>query len=519
MYPVSTCCRCRRCPGTTAESCSWRSPPNGAEVSTPSVRHRPSTSICDRLDGLPLAIELAAARTVALSPEELLDRLVGSMELLRVREPDRPERLRSLRATLDWSFSLLAPEDRELCADLTLFATPFTLSDAEAIGQGDVLESLEQLLDFSFLRRVDAGGGETRFTMAQTVREFARDRLVQAGRLDAAEHRHALWALALAEDGASRAAREPVAAFERVLARLDDVYVALAWARTQDPELHLQLSGAISDALIWVPPGSELEAELTIAVSRNPPPSAALGRALTALGVLKQLSGDSVEALSLLQRAASLWEELADIPRTIDALTSVVYPAIDVDPSTARSSAEQAMALAHELGDRAIIDQSIAALAQVAVATGDVARAEPLIAEVLEGTQDLNAAIGLRHLWADCALIGGDPLEAAARYGAAIRSLPAVDQSPSVTAELEGLAMSLARAGRAEDALEVDRIAEAHGEHYHRGRRSPWWEDLREQNLGLSRAAAPSYTPVQPVDDLAAAREWALALADATPQH
>jgi predicted ATPase/class 3 adenylate cyclase len=470
--------------------------------------------ICDRLDGLPLAIELAAARTVALSPEELLDRLVGSMELLRVREPDRPERLRSLRATLDWSFSLLASEDRELCSDLTVFATPFTVSDAEAIGQGDVLESLEQLLDFSFLRRVEAGGGETRFTMAQTVREFARERLAQSGRLDATERRHALWALALAEDGASDAATQPVAAFEGVLARLDDVYVALAWARAQDSDLHLQLSGAISDALIWVPPGSELDAELTIAVSGDPPPSPALGRALSALGVLKQLSGESRAAIVILERAAALWDGLGDIPRTIDALTSLVYPAIEIDPATAWSSAERAIELARELGDQAIIDQGIAALAQVAVATGDVEQAESLAGGALDSTDDLAAAIGLRHVWADCALIGGDPLEAAARYAVAIRSLPAVDQSPSVTVELEGLAMSLARAGRPEDALEVDRIAEAHGEHYHRGHRTPWWEALREQNLGLARAAAPAYAAAHPIDDLAAAREWALGLID-----
>jgi predicted ATPase len=469
-------------------------------------------TICEHLDGLPLAIELAAARTAALNPEELLDRLLRSLELLRVREPGRPERHRSLRATLDWSFSLLSSEDRELCADLSLFATPFTLPDAEAIGQGDVLDGLEALLDFSFLRRVEAGDSQTRFTIAQTVREFAREQLVQTGRLDATERRHALWALAFVQDGAADAGTDPTAAFERVLGRLDDLHLALAWARERDPELHLRLAGSLSDALMWVPPGSELDFELDVAISRDPPPSEALARALSALGVLKQLFGDSHAAVDLLERAASLWDQLGDVPRTIDALIGVVYPAIDIDPAIARESAEQAVALGRELGDRAIIDQSVAALAQVDVATGNVARAEPMIAETLETTQDLQAAVGLRHLWADCALIGGDPLEAAARYATAIRSLPAVDQSPSVTVELEGLAMSLARAGRAEHALEIDRIAAAHDEHFQTGHRPPWWEDLHEQNLSLARAAAPAYEPAQTIDDLAAAREWALRL-------
>jgi predicted ATPase/class 3 adenylate cyclase len=470
-------------------------------------------AICKHLDGLPLAIELAAARTVALSPEELLERLIGSLELLRAREPDRPERHRSLRATLEWSFALLSPEARELCAALSLFATAFVLSDAEAVGEGDVLEGIEQLLDFSFLRRVAAGPGETRFTMAQTLRAFAHQTLAETGRLDSAQRQFANWAVAFAEASAAAFGSDPVGVSDRVLGRLDDMHVALAWAREQDPELHLRLTGSLSDALMWLPPGSDLDTELTIAVGRAHPPGPNLARAVTALGVIRFSYGDGAGAVAHLQRAADLWRQLDDRPRTIDALISLTYPAVDVDPSSARAYGEEALALAHELGDRSMIEHSTTALAQVEVATGHADRAEPLIADIAD-PQSIEVAMGLRHLWADCALIRGDSREAATRYAAAIRALPGLDENPSVIVELQGLAMSLAAAGRAEQALEVDRIATAYGEHFHRLRDPPWWAALLEQKLGPARASVPSYIADHPLDDLAAARDWALGLAD-----
>jgi hypothetical protein len=381
-----------------------------------------------------------------------------------------------------------------------------------------VLDDLEQLLDFSFLRRIDAGAGGTRFAMAQTLREFGHEQLVESERLAGVRRRHAEWALALVEDAVAEAANDPVAASDRVVRRLDDLHAAIAWARGADPDLHLQLCATLPDALIWEPRGSAVDVELTIAIERNPAPGVDLARALSALGVLKSFHGASEAAVGLLRRAVTLWQELGDPSRTIDALISLSYPALNVDPATARGSAEEALTLAREQGDRATIDRAVAALGQVDVATGHAARAEPLIAGALKDTRDLQAAVALRHLWADCALIDGDAREAAGRYAASIRGLPALAESPLVAVDLEGLAMSLARAGHAETALEVDRIASAHRIHFRTTNEIAWWETLRMRNLGLARAAAPTYTPSHPIDDLGAAREWALGLADKLTQ-
>jgi predicted ATPase/class 3 adenylate cyclase len=469
--------------------------------------------ICRRLEGLPLAIELAAARTAALSPAELLDRLSRSFELLRVRDRDRPERHRSLRAAIGWSFELLSPEHQRLCADLALFVTPFSVSDAERLCQADVLDGLEELLELAFLRRVDTGSGETRFTMAQALREFAQEQLTAGGRLQEARRRHARWVLSLVKDAVAEAARGILFASERIPRRLDDVYAALAWAREHEPDLHLELVATVPDALVWFPQGSVLEQELAAAIERDPPPGPHLAGALLALGGVTYLGGDSSGAIELYRRASAMWDELGQPEGKVDALISLVYPSLNVDPASARRYAEEALALARELDDQPRIDRSAAGLGQVYVALGEVELAEPLIGEALRSTRDPGAAFGLRHLWADCALIAGDGREAVARYAAAVRAVPALEQSYAVAVELQGLAMGLACAGAHQDALEVDRIASALADQFNVHHRTPFWERLREQHIGGARAAAPDYVPSHPLDDLGAAREWALSLA------
>lgn len=263
-------------------------------------------TVCQLLDRLPLAIELAAARIAVLTPEELLDRLKVSFELIRSRDPDRPARHRSLRAAIDWSFDLLSGEARDLCADLSLFATSFDVSDAEAVGDHNAaFDALEELLNFSFVRRVDSGIGETRLTIAQTLREYGRDQLVRSGRMAAARWRHATWAAALAERALVLSETDPVAASDRIWRRLDDMYAALEWAGENDPSLHLRLGAAVGDTLVWTPPGSQLETHLDAAIKRDPPAGPDLARALRSLGEFKIDRGESKNAMGLLERASS----------------------------------------------------------------------------------------------------------------------------------------------------------------------------------------------------------------------
>jgi predicted ATPase len=151
--------------------------------------------ICDRLDALPLAIELAAARAKILTPEQILERLGSRLDLLTGGARDAPERHRTLRSTIEWSYDLLDEEERALFARLAVFGGSFSIEAAEAVVDAD-LDRLSSLVDKSLLRET----GEGRFFMLETLKEFAAERLQESGETKTFRSRHAEWALRLAEE-------------------------------------------------------------------------------------------------------------------------------------------------------------------------------------------------------------------------------------------------------------------------------------------------------------------------------
>jgi predicted ATPase/DNA-binding SARP family transcriptional activator len=226
-------------------------------------------AICARLDGLPLAIELAAARMKLLSPRMMLARLDRRLALLTGGPRDLPERQRTLRATIDWSYSLLDVGEQLLLGRLAAFAGGWTLEAAEAVcmgwgmGDGDwdnsvpspiphppspVLDGLASLVDKSLVQYSVGTGGEPRFTMLETIREYALERLTERGEAAAARNAHAAYFADLAER-AEQALRGPdqVAWFDRMDDELPNLRAALAWAiEGGDPLLGLRLVGSIA---------------------------------------------------------------------------------------------------------------------------------------------------------------------------------------------------------------------------------------------------------------------------------
>lgn len=188
--------------------------------------------IVGRLEGLPLAIELAAARVRILAPEEILRRLDRRLPLLTGGPRDLPERQRALRLTIQWSYDLLPELERALFDELGAFVGGFSLDSVEAVHGRDanVLEMLTALVDRSLVRADGAAGGSPRFTMLETVREFALERLAQTGRLESALRDHALHFLASALDqevGYERG--EEITLVERFTADQDNLRIALLW--------------------------------------------------------------------------------------------------------------------------------------------------------------------------------------------------------------------------------------------------------------------------------------------------
>ena len=340
--------------------------------------------LCHRLDGLPLAIELAAARVKVLSPPALLARLGDRLGVLTGGRRDAPARQQTLRAAIAWSYDLLAPAEQALFARLAVFAGGWTLEAAEAGVGGapaagaeppvdglDVLEGLASLVDKSLVRQAEAEGpeAEPRFAMLETVREFARERLAAGGEAAALRRAHAAYYLALAEQAAPELeGPRQLTWLGRLEAEHENLRQALRWSQESGqaaPGLRLAAAlwpfwrsrGRHREGRAW------LEAALALpgAAARTPARAAALCVAGSLAGAL----GDGAAARARLEASVALWRELGDARGLGRALAQLGFATTPRDAAAARALVEEAVALARAAGDRSGLAYALRILGNV----------------------------------------------------------------------------------------------------------------------------------------------------------
>lgn len=293
--------------------------------------------ICARLDGLPLALELAAARLALFTPQELLDRLSPRLPLLVGGARDLPARHQTLASTISWSYDLLTPTQQELFAQLAVFAGGCNVAAAEAVcgspgSGGDVLSGLTALAEHSLLRLAPDATGVLRVQLLETVQEYAADRLVQAGSLLRLRGQHAAYFLGRARtaDAALHGPRQ-LAELVALEADLDNMRAALAESlRADSPALGLRLAGSL--VMFWWRRGYLQEGRqwlvrvLAQARAHGVPPDdrAAEAAAVTGLGLLLGHSGDRVAARERLEEAVALWRMLDQEPDVLRGLAQAL---------------------------------------------------------------------------------------------------------------------------------------------------------------------------------------------------
>jgi predicted ATPase/class 3 adenylate cyclase len=278
-------------------------------------------AICARLDGLPLAIELAAAWTKMLPPPRLLAQLEKGLPLSRGAR-DLPERQRSLRATIAWSYDLLSPVDQSLFAQLAVFAGGFTLDAAsEVIAAAcepdmDMLQGIAELLEKNLLRRTTSGLAEPRYSMLETIREFALDRLQQSEQWQEVHAGHAKYYLRLAEKAETQLIGPDHGQWLDILeSNHDNLRASLGWFHELPPSEHslLRMAGALWR--LWYTRGYLTEGRLWLARalqdSDSAPPSVH-ARALNGAGVLAHYQGEGNLARQFYEQALALLREIGD---------------------------------------------------------------------------------------------------------------------------------------------------------------------------------------------------------------
>ena len=343
--------------------------------------------ICARVDGLPLAIELVAARIRTLPLAQLADLLTARLSFLAGGPRDLPARQQTLRATLDWSYRLLSEEERRLFARLSVFPGGTTLeAAAEVCLEGDqetALGLLESLHDASLLVAQE-GGAVMRYTLLETVRQYGADRLQESAD-DETGRRHAEWYLALAERAEQELSGDRQTAWFATLdAEHDNLRAALAYLEaTGASDLQLRLVVALSRFWYVRAHLGEARRRLDDALAAEAAqPPLLRRRALTAAGAIALLQGDYAAATRFSEEALVAAREVGEERLVANALSNLGAIVLAAgDQPRAAAVLEEAVALAREVGDTRIMALAINNLGDLALTTGDYERARPLFEE------------------------------------------------------------------------------------------------------------------------------------------
>ena len=422
---------------------------------------RAVAQICLRVDGLPLAIELAAARIRLLSPQELLTRLDSRLDVLKGGSRDAPDRHRALRQTIALSYDLLSPEEQAFFRRMSVFAGGCTLSAAATVcvSCGDLseacaddaweaLDAIERLVDHSLLRREDGPDGESRFSMLETIREFGTERLRAAGEQAPVRRAHARHYLALAEEAEpALTGPDQVDWMDRLEVEHDNLHAALSWAEEYDAPAGLRLAVALWR--FWVGRGHMTEGlawlDRLLGLPDNQARTVARGRALNATATIAHEIGDTARARACLEESLEISRAVEDRRGMALVLNNLGWLGTVYDDMTIGvERSQEALALCRELGDKRGMAVALNNLAWEAKIRSDFDRAVSLFRQSnalrLAAGDHRGRAFGLTWL--------GGVLEVQGRYG---EGRAAIEEALEIMRDVgdgQGLANAMSFLGR-----------------------------------------------------------------------
>jgi predicted ATPase len=432
-------------------------------------------AICRRLDYLPLALELAAARVKALSPAQILERLEQSLPLLTGGARDAPERQRTLRATIDWSYELLTPEEQRLFRALAVFTGGCSLEAAEHIAGAD-LDGLHSLVDKSLVRFA-----EERYSMLATIREYAQEQLDESREADELGRAHADFFLALADSAAMSAEHDYGRRYDILPPESGNLRAAIDWlAAAGDLERALQLAIALENFWVIVDPFEGMR-RFEALLSEGGVPDLVRARALRCFAGCSFLAGKFEQAQRANEESLALFRAAEDEPGIAELLHRIGINTLMLgERDRAQEQLEESLALFRKLGSARGEAEAIGALGYVAHDARDFERA----LELFGRSEEMSAEVGFTW-WelsmvayaADCEFELGRIDESEQRDRRALELGRQIDDRQSLIYTLAHIARNAAVRGEASRAGRLWGAVEAEAERAPVGQ----WEAEREK--------------------------------------
>ncbi len=364
------------------------------------------TEICARLDGLPLAIELAAARAKLLSPSAMRTRLASSLQLLTGGARDLPARQQTLRRAIDWSYDLLSEPEQKLFRRLSIFLGGCTLEAVESVCDTkqdlglDILDGMTSMVDKSLIRQTEQTDGEPRFVMLETIREYGLEKLKASGEESQTRRGHAAYCLVLAEEGAAEDSGANQSGWlDRFEAEHDNFRTALTWlTETGNADWGLRLGVALFrfwETREHLAEGRERLVKLLKLPGAAAPTNARM-RTLFAAAILAGEQGDYSLAGTLMNESLEIAKQLNDTRSIAVSLNAMSVNARDRgDLAASRELSEESLKLWREVGDSLAVARALSNLGSVVKLQGDYSHARVLYEECLSLFRALDDRTGI----------------------------------------------------------------------------------------------------------------------------
>jgi len=413
--------------------------------------------ICRRLDGIPLAIELAASRVNVVGPEELLHRLDRQLSFLTGGPRDVPMRQQTLRSTIAWSYDLLDESERRLFARLGVFASGFSLEAAETVCADDagpaVLDGIASLVDRSLVRTEDTLRGQPRFTMLQVVRDFALEQLEAFGEAERLRRAHADYYEDIITAAEPTLRRDPGPAVEQYRADQANVRAAVRWSLEVNDSRRVARMSVAMWPFLWIAGLHHLEGiQMMKKVLRDERTLSAVERAhvRTGLGMLAFGQGDYEQAGTALATAVDIYTELGDTRRVETASVPLGVIRAVRDPEGGEGLLARAVTIFRQLDDPWGLAFSLLSLGGALLLHHKYADAVPYLGESVRLARAMKADIFLSNALINLGLVHhrlGDLESARARLLESVEHASAVDDRQSLARALDALAAVADAAG------------------------------------------------------------------------